>query len=89
MVGRVRGDDLERRRRSINRQLFRRRLVVSLGGSYSRLDGLIVNDAFSANATRDWKIGKLDFTLGASVFDTQTEGSFLVEQRPDPRRTTI
>ncbi len=55
--------------------------MVSLGGSFSRLDGLVVNDAFSANASASWRLGKLDFTLGASVFDTQTEGSFLVESR--------
>lgn len=66
---------------SVNRQLFARRLVVSLGGSYSRLDGLIVNDAYSVNANASWKIGKLDFTLGATLFDTQTEGPFLVESQ--------
>jgi hypothetical protein len=66
---------------SINRQLFRRRLVVSLGGSFSRLDGLVVNDAYSVNGSASWRVGKLDFTLGASIFDTQTEGSFLVESQ--------
>ncbi|MBZ0088916.1 MAG: hypothetical protein K8H90_00915 [Thermoanaerobaculia bacterium] len=66
---------------SASKQLFSRRLVVSLGGSYSRLDGLVDNEAFSANASAAWKIGRLDLAVGASVFDTDTEGPFVVASR--------
>ena len=66
---------------SIQKQLFSRRLILSLGGSYSRLDGLVVNDAYSITGSASWKLGRLDLTLGASVFDTETEGPLLIASR--------
>jgi hypothetical protein len=63
---------------SFQQQLFSRHLVVALGGSYSRLDGLLDNEAHSVTASATWKIGRLDLTLGASLFDSDTEGPLVV-----------
>lgn len=63
---------------SASKQLFSRRLVLSLGGSYSRLDGLVDNEAYSANASATWKIGRLDLALGASWYGSDTAGPFVV-----------
>jgi hypothetical protein len=49
-------------------------LLLAAGAAFSRLNGLVDTNAFSVNSTATWKIGRLDVTVGASVYGSQTTG---------------
>ncbi len=58
---------------TVQKQLPPRGMMASLGGTWSHLDGLVTNDAYALNATLTWKVGKLDFSAGASAYHSDTE----------------
>jgi hypothetical protein len=66
---------------SIQKEMFRRSLLFSLGGSYSHFLGFNEGNAYSINSTLSWHIAKLDFTLGANMYHNDSEGPFTVDQR--------
>lgn len=49
-------------------------LVLSAGLSLSSLHGLTDTTAFSVSSSAMWKIGKLDLTVGANVYGSDTRG---------------
>lgn len=57
---------------SIQKQ-FLRHLLVSAGGSYSRIRGLTDANGYSLNSSLAWKVGKLDITLGATAYGSDSE----------------
>jgi len=59
---------------SIQKQLPLRSLFLSAGGSYSRIQGLADTDAYSANASLSWKIGKLELSAAASAYASDSSG---------------
>jgi hypothetical protein len=59
---------------SIQKQLPPRSLSLSAGGTWSRLRGIVDTDAYAVNASVLWKIGKLDFSAGASIYGSDTSG---------------
>jgi hypothetical protein len=60
---------------SIQKELFSRNLSLSGGGSYSRIQGLIDSNSYSVNTSLIWKIGKVDLTIGASAYATDSSGA--------------
>jgi hypothetical protein len=68
---------------SIQKQLYARNLFVSGGGAYSHLQGLIDSDSYSLNGSLIWKIGKIELTLGATAYKTDSSGSNTVSTRRD------
>jgi len=66
---------------SVQQRLFSRRLLISLGGSLTRIAGLIDTDAHTFNSSLSWKIGRLDFSAGASAYQATTEGPRVVSSR--------
>jgi len=66
---------------SIQKELFRRSLLFSFGGSYSHFLGFNVGNAYSVNSTLSWRIAKLDFTLGATAYHSDSEGPVSPTQR--------
>ncbi|MBI4517244.1 MAG: hypothetical protein HY699_15670 [Deltaproteobacteria bacterium] len=71
---------------NIQKQLFARSMFVSVGGSYSRLQGLIDANAYALTAAWIWKIGKLDINVGASAYESDTAGTGTVASRRDHER---
>ena len=65
----------------IQKQLFERALRLSAGGSYSRYNSLTDGNAFSLNAGISWRIAKLDFTLGATAYESEAEGFGGIQQQ--------
>jgi len=59
---------------SVQRQFFSRSMSVSIGGSYSRLHGLIDSNGYTGNAAWVWTVGKLTVTAGASAYGSDTSG---------------
>jgi hypothetical protein len=66
---------------SLQQRLFSRRLVLSVGGSRTRIAGLIDTDAHTFNSTLSWRIGRLDLSAGASAYRAATEGPRVVTSR--------
>lgn len=66
---------------NIQQQLFDRSLFLSAGGSYSRINGLVDTNAYSGNASLIWKIGKVDLTVGASAYGSDSSGTNSVSTR--------
>ncbi len=60
---------------SIQKQLPPRSMALSAGGSFSRLQGIVDTNAYAVNASLLWKIGKLDFSAGASAYSSDTQGA--------------
>jgi len=50
------------------------RVVLSLGGSYSRLEGRFDNRTGAANSTLTWRMGRLELIAAASAYRTETLG---------------
>lgn len=59
---------------SVQKQLLAWNMSVSLGGSYSRLQGLVDSNAYSVNAAWVWRIGKVEVTAGGSVYGSDSSG---------------
>jgi hypothetical protein len=60
---------------SVQKQIPGRSMMVSGGGSYARLDGLVDSIAYAVNGSLSWKIGRMDLSLGASAYRSETEGT--------------
>jgi len=62
---------------TLSKQIYSPNLSVSLGGSWSNLQGITDSNAWSANSSVVWHIGKLDVTFGLSAYgsDAKTSGS--------------
>lgn len=60
---------------SIQKLFPAQNLSAGAGGSFSHLQGLIDSNGYSANASLTWKIGKVDLSLGASVYGADTSGT--------------
>ncbi len=58
----------------IQQKLFRRRLLLSVGGSYSETHNLYDSRANSLNASLSWRIGRTDLSAGATIYSSQAEG---------------
>ena len=58
---------------SIQKQFFSKNLLVSAGGSYSRIRGLTDATGYSVNSSLMWKVGRLDVTLGATAYGSDSE----------------
>lgn len=59
----------------LQQKLFRRRLLLSVGGSYSESQSSFDSRSHSLNASLSWKLGRTDFSAGATIYDTEAEGS--------------
>ncbi|HEY2775798.1 MAG TPA: hypothetical protein VGK20_17280 [Candidatus Binatia bacterium] len=57
---------------TITKQLFSRNLVLAIGGSYSNISGLTDSNAWSANSSIIWHIGKLDLSLTATAYGSDS-----------------
>ena len=57
----------------VQQKLFRR-LLLSVGGSYSENHSIFDSRAHSLNATLSWKVGRTDLSAGASIYDSEAEG---------------
>jgi len=68
---------------SIQKQLYARNIFLSAGGTYSHLNGLVDTDAYAANTSVLWKIGKVDLTVGASLYGSSSSGSNTVSTERD------
>jgi hypothetical protein len=66
---------------TILKELFNAQLKASAGGSYSRYHGLSEGRAFSLNSSLIWRIAKLDFTLGATAYQSEAEGNVGLQQK--------
>jgi hypothetical protein len=64
----------------IQQQLFflAEGLSVNVGGSYSRLSGLVDGDAYGASGYVSWTVAQLQLILGATAYGSQTEGRDVV-----------
>jgi hypothetical protein len=60
-------------------------LSVNVGGSYSRLSGLVDGDAYSVNGYLTWAVGQLQLILGATAYQAKTDATSVVvgSQRED------
>ncbi len=59
----------------LQQHLFRRRLLLSLGGSYSENRNYYDSRAHSLNATLSWKIGRTFLSAGATIYSSEAEGT--------------
>lgn len=66
---------------NLQQQLFARRMSVSIGGSYSRIEGLLQNSAYSVNGSLTCRVGKLDLSAGGSAYKSETEGLDVLTNR--------
>jgi hypothetical protein len=71
------GEQRESASATLNQRLFSRTLVLSVGGSFSRTSGWYESDAWTGNASLSWKVGKLDLSLGASRYGSESSGGTL------------
>jgi hypothetical protein len=68
---------------SIQKRLPAHNLYLSVGGSYSHLDGLVNSNAYAANTSLTWKVGKLDVSLGGTWYGSDTSGKDIVSTERD------
>ena len=66
---------------SIRKQLSEPGLSFTAGGTYSHLSSLADSTAYSINSALIWKIGKLDLTLGANAYRSETQSSISVSSQ--------
>ena len=59
---------------SLQKQLRPRGLALSAGGSFSWFKGRTDSKAYSVNGSLMWKVGKIDFTAGATAYKAETHG---------------
>lgn len=58
----------------IQQKLFRRKLLLTVGGSYSETRNLYDSRAHSLNATLSWRIGRTDLSAGGTIYSSEVEG---------------
>ncbi len=68
---------------SLQKQFLLRNLFLSGGGSYSHIDGLVNTNAYTGNGSLIWKVGRLDVTLGASAYGSDSSGSSTLSTKRD------
>lgn len=68
---------------SLQKTFFSRNLHLAVGGSYSRIDGLVESQVYAGNATCMWRIGKLDITAGATAYEAESSGWTTTETKRD------
>jgi hypothetical protein len=68
---------------NIRKQLFSRSMYISGGGSYSHVEGPVNSNAYSGNVSFVWTIGRLDVSVGASAYGSDTDGLMTVSTRRD------
>lgn len=61
---------------NLTKQLWSNSLFVTVGGSYSHMTGISDSDAWSANSSLIWHVGKLDIALTASAFGSESTTGF-------------
>lgn len=62
----------------VQQHLFRRRLLLSVGGSYSETHALYDSRSQSLNASLSWKLGRTDLSAGATIYDSEANGGGIV-----------
>ena len=60
---------------SIQKQFVPNHMVLSAGGSFSRLRGRVEGNAYTLNGSLSWRIGRLDLSAGASASKSDLRGS--------------
>ena len=68
---------------SIQKRLPVQNMYLSVGGSYTYLDGQVTTNAYAGNAALTWKLGRLDVSLGATAYGSDTSGSTIVSTERD------
>jgi hypothetical protein len=68
---------------SVQKQLYARNLFLSVGGSYSHIDGLVNSNGYSGNTSLVWKIGRLDVVLGANAYGSDSSGTGTLSTKRD------
>jgi len=68
---------------SIQKRLFSRNMYLSLGASYAHQQGLVDSDSFAGNASWVWSIGKVDLTIGASAYGSNSSGASTISTKRD------
>jgi len=58
-------------------------MSFGLGGSYTRLNGLVDSNAYAGNATWTWTIGEIDISAGASAYASDSSGAGTFPTRRD------
>jgi hypothetical protein len=67
---------------TIQQRLFRRSLLLSLGGSYTRTLGSYESHATGGQAALSWRVGRVDLSLGANFASSEADaGALLVSDR--------
>jgi hypothetical protein len=61
---------------NLTKQIWSNSLFVTVGGSYSHMTGISDSDAWSANSSLIWHVGKLDIALTASAFGSESTTGF-------------
>ena len=59
----------------LQQMLWRRSLVLSVGGSYSESHSLFDSRSHSLNASLSWKYGRTDLSAGATIYSSEAEGA--------------
>ena len=67
----------------VQKQFFSRNMSLSVGGSYSRTQGLVESNAYGLNASWAWRIGKSDLTVGGSAYAADATGTRTISTRRD------
>lgn len=60
---------------SVTKQFYPYNLYVSVGGSWSRITSLSDSDAWSANSSLVWHVGKLDISLQVNAYGSTSESA--------------
>jgi hypothetical protein len=68
-------EELESAAATLQQRLAGRRLTLSLGGSYSRIRGVVDNEAYSVSSSLGFHVGRLDVAAGGAVARSETPGA--------------
>jgi hypothetical protein len=68
---------------SIQQQLPAWNMYLSAGGSYSHLHGFVDTNAYAFNASWAWRVGRIDLSVGASAYESDSSGAGTVPTRRD------
>jgi len=58
---------------SVQRRLIER-MYLSIGGTYTRLDGIFESDAYSVHGSWNWSIGRSELSLGTTAYASNVKG---------------
>lgn len=61
---------------TLTKEILPRDLTASVGGSWSHLSGLTDSDAWSANSSLTWHIGRLDIGLSVTAFGSNSKADY-------------